>query len=177
MEDVSYKVQHLQQLQLADRPLGHYKDETLGPVRPGFGFYKWLFLGAPLQVPLAETVLIEKDVVRVLRTGPDGFLLRETVCYQRQQDRDDFVSGCIDRFVGCSRPVGQFPQSLLLQDRFVAVAKRAGGRLDQPVASSSELLIPSYFHAMLVEALDNKTQVGRRRDEEAERQSRAPWVD
>ena len=145
LDATSYKVQHLQQLQLWDRPQASYRDDATGPVRPGLGFFKWFFQGGALQVPLAETIVIDKDVVRVLRTGADGFLQRETVRYSRQEDRDAFVLDCLERFVKESRPLGQFPQSLVLQDRFVAVAKRAGGRQDGPVSAACELLIPAYF--------------------------------
>lgn len=159
LDDSSYRLQHLQYLNLLDRPQSVYTDHNYGPVKPGFDFYKWLFVGAPLRLPIAETVLIEKDLVRVLRSNEssDGTITREIVKFSEQTDRDEFVHRCLQNFVIDSKPMGQFPQSASLRDRYVAVLKKPSSRPESTVSNSCELLIPEYFHALLVEALDSKS--------------------
>jgi len=67
-DDISYRVQHLQMLKLSERPQQFYSDRDYGPVKPGYQFYRWLFQGGALRIPIADTILVERDVVRVLRT-------------------------------------------------------------------------------------------------------------
>ena len=59
-------------LALTTLPDNTYDDDNNGgPLKPGFYFYKWMMLGPPLQLPIAETYLCHRrGGVTCLRTDP-----------------------------------------------------------------------------------------------------------
>jgi hypothetical protein len=51
-------------------------DESKGPMKPGFHFYKWLAQGPPLQIPIPDTILVDNaESVRVIRNDSKGYVL------------------------------------------------------------------------------------------------------
>ena len=62
----------IQALALTTLPDNTYDDDNNGgPLKPGFCFYKWMILGPPLQLPIAETYLCHRrGGVTCLRTDP-----------------------------------------------------------------------------------------------------------
>jgi len=62
----------IQALALTTLPDNTYDDDNNGgPLKPGFCFYKWMMLGPPLQLPIAETYLCHRrGGVTCLRTDP-----------------------------------------------------------------------------------------------------------
>ena len=76
----------IQALTLSGLPDNTYDDDNNGgPLKPGFHFYKWMMLGPPLQLPIAETYLCHRrGGVTCLRTDPTTVIDRcdcsTTVC-------------------------------------------------------------------------------------------------
>jgi hypothetical protein len=51
-------------------------DESKGPMKPGFHFYKWLAHGPPLQVPIPDTLLVDNvESVRLIRNDSKGYVV------------------------------------------------------------------------------------------------------
>ena len=134
-----------------------YSDQR-GPVKPGFHFYKWLSMGSPLQIPIADTILVDGSDIFLMKNDANGVIVRERPAYENSQyERERFLSDCIKRFVVDSRPMGSSPSLASLRGRFVAVVKRPVGHGKALVANNIECLTPQAFQAHLADTFDQRS--------------------
>ena len=132
-------------------------DENVGPVKPGYFFYKWLLYGPPLRMPIPDTLLINGQEIRRLRNDANGYIVRERFHYANDQAaRDDFVVSCINSFVVDSRPFGSSPALASLKGRFVALIKKPITFGHALVSNSIECLTPHALQASVLETLDTR---------------------
>ena len=154
--EASYRIRLFQHMCLDMEKRGKY-NESVGPVKPGYYFYKWLFYGPPLRMPIPDTILIDGKEIRRLRNDASGFVVREKSDYKDDQTaRDDFVSSCINSFVVDSHTFGNSPTLANLKGRFVALMKKPITLGSPLVTNSIECFTPLALQTHILEALDTR---------------------
>lgn len=149
-----YKLRRLQDLCL-NEPATQYNERDTGPVQPGYAFYKMLGLGPSLQVPIPDSILVDRVRIRRLRNDAKGFVVNEECKLDKQVLRDAFVGSVVESFVADSVPFGQQPHMVDLKNRFVAIRKRPCSHPQALVANTVELLTPLALQASVQEYMDS----------------------
>ena len=127
LRDATHRIRRFEDMCLGMERRSDYNDQK-GPVKPGFHFYKWLAMGSPLQIPIADTILVDNTNIFLVKNDANGVIVRDRPAYENSQyERERFLSDCIKRFVVDSRPMGNSPSLASLKGRFVAVVKRPVG--------------------------------------------------
>jgi len=152
-DSADYKLRRLQELSLNERATA-YSEQATGPVQPGYNFYKMLGMGPPLQVPIPDSILVDKMDIRRLRSDKRGFVVLEKPTLLKQEHRDAFMLSCIESFVAESVPFGQQPHMVDLKNRFVAVRKQPCAHSKALVANTTELLTPLALQTSILEYMD-----------------------
>ncbi len=140
---------------------GKYSDEAVGPLKPGFSFYRWLGSGPPLQLPIPDMIIVDESApLRHIYTNDKGFVTQHTPTFANQLERDEFMKKYIDTFVAHSTPLTTPAEPVY--NRTVAVTKRPhfdprSGDMAH-TSQKSEVLTPLSLQALLQQAMDNSLE-------------------
>ena len=151
-----------------------YHDKNVGPLKPGFAFYKLLSStrGPSLQMNIPDTILGDNNLMNPVKrifTGDDGFIQREKINSDSTIERDKFVMNAIDRIISNAKPLTKKRHkdsygkvkiiNEPLQNRIVAVSKRC---LKSPkvlkVSNQTDVLTPLPFKALLLQLSEKETE-------------------
>lgn len=158
LDKISYKYRLFNEICLNQERRNDYRDETSGPLKPGFDFYWWLHNSkVTLQIPIADTITFDDTDIRHLHNDEHGNIVCDRPRYLHQEARDKFMLNIIRRFAVDSRPMGLTTKLADLEYRFVAILKRKCGSAKSMVSNSIEVLTPGALQATLGDGLDNRS--------------------
>lgn len=147
------------QLNLADFPPQQYDEAISGPMRPGCYFYKWLLRGPSLSVRIPDTLIVEKNIVRLIYNDPStGNVIKAKPLGDSRKSKQKFMLDVIRRFLDAPAVAEGVPSGhgtpKRLSRRVVALLKKPFWR--GSVSNETEAILPLPLAAHLMEALDGQ---------------------
>ena len=157
-DDNIRQVQQLQELNLCHYHYTMYYDDKVGPLKPGFNFYKFLLRKSnmTLQLPIPDTIYIDDiSVVRIYTDPQTGIVSYDKPDVNKQELKDKFILRCINNSVGTSIPLLRKAEPL--EQRFVGVLKKpvANNSKNVVISNYCDLLTPLAFQSQILNAADH----------------------
>ncbi len=122
-------------------------------MKPGLHFYKWLLRGSALHVPIPDTLIVEKNIVRFIFTDPiTGQIMKLKPSSDSQDDKRIFFHTVMNRLMDQPQYLPQQPNAI--SRRVVAVLKKPFWR--NTVSNETEILLPLPLAAQILDAVDGK---------------------
>ena len=147
-------------LNLSDIPPRQYEEHISGPLKPGLYFYKWLLRGAGLTVSIPDTLIVEKNIVRlVYNDAASGQVIKARPLSDSKKNKKKFIRDVLHRFLdpldkrddGAVHP-GK--NNKILARQVVGVIKKPYWRC--AVGNEVEVLQPMSLVAHLMDAVDGQ---------------------
>ena len=164
----------LKMLNKSGLPKDNYHDKNVGPLKPGFAFYRLLSSsrGPSLQMNIPDTIMGDNNPMNPVRrifTDENGYVQREKINSDSTVERDKFVVNSIDRIISNAKPLSKKRQkdsygqikviNEPLQNRIVAVSKRPLKSLKiLKVSNQTDVLTPLPFKALLLQLSEKETE-------------------
>ena len=81
-------------------PPSQYSDQTTGPMKPGCYFYKWLLRGPGLAVSIPDTLIVEKNIVRLIYNDMStGQIIKARPLNDSKKNKRRFIRDVLHRFL------------------------------------------------------------------------------
>jgi hypothetical protein len=81
-------------------PPAQYEERISGPMRPGVYLYKWLLRGAGLAVGMPDTLLVEKNIVRLIyNDAHTGQIIKAKPLGDSKKSKRKFIREVLGRFL------------------------------------------------------------------------------
>lgn len=147
-------------LNLSDIPPSQYEEHISGPMKPGCHFYKWLLRGAGLAVSIPDTLIVERNIVRLVYNDPQtGQIIKARPLGESKKSKKKFIRDVLARFLDAeprrdlARPAPP-RQGGALARQVVAVVKKPFWR--SAVGNEVEALLPLPLVAHVMDAVDGQ---------------------
>lgn len=147
-------------LNMSDLPPRQYEEHVSGPMKPGLYFYKWLLRGAGLAVSIPDTLIVEKNIVRLVYNDPStGQVIKARPQSDSKKNKKKFIRDVLHRFLdppdrrdeGASHAARN---NTVLARQVVGVIKKPYWR--SSVGNEVEVLQPMSLVAHLMDAVDGQ---------------------
>lgn len=161
-DDNIRQVQQLQEVNLCKFPYTTYFDDKVGPLKPGFQFYKFLLRksNVSLHLPIPDTIVIDDtSIVRIYTDPHTGIVTYDKPDVNKQELKDKFLFRCINNNVGTSVPL--LKKAEPLEQRFVGVLKKpvANNSKTTVISNYCDLLTPLAFQSQILNAADHNAGI------------------
>lgn len=161
-DDNIRQVQQLQEVNLSNWPYTMYSEDKVGPLKPGFNFYKFLLRKSKmnLYLPIPDTIIVDEITVVRMYTDPStGVLCYDRPDVNKQEIKDAFILRCINNSVGTSIPLLRKPEPL--EQRFVGLLKKpvANNNKNVVISNYCDLLTPLAFQSQILNAADHNAGI------------------
>ena len=155
-------IKQISTLAMMGTPCSYYNENTVGPMKPGLYFYKWLANGPSLKLPIAETIFCTSTHAKMLYTDSNGIVKMKKVDITDFDERgellNEFLSICVKKSAKViGRPLTMVEKKLdPLLNRVVAVKKAANWK--SSVTNRVEVLLPYPAQAAIQTLMESPTE-------------------